>query len=70
MLGSRFAIAAALVAGAPPAIAQRAGENDVTAAEDAFGTNLARGLMGLCRGGSSANAAGRARIDALFFDPV
>lgn len=52
----------------------RTSENAVTAAEDAFGTSVGRETIGLYSAGSvrgfSANAAGNARIDGLFFDPV
>src|SRR5687767_2206983 len=56
------------------ASAQRAADNAVTAAEDAFGTSVGRETIGLYSASSvrgfSANAAGNARIDGLFFDPV
>lgn len=62
-------------AGSPaPAPAGRAGENAVTAAEDAFGTSVGRETIGLYSASSvrgfSANAAGNARIESLYFDPV
>ncbi|MGQ0659359.1 TonB-dependent receptor domain-containing protein [Sphingosinicella sp.] len=76
MAWRRFgAVVAATLAGWEcPADAQRAGENAVTAAEDAFGTSIGRETIGLYSSGSvrgfSANAAGNARIEGLYFDPV
>jgi iron complex outermembrane receptor protein len=69
------AVAAATLAGWEcPADAQRAGENAVTSAEDAFGSSIGRETIGLYSSGSvrgfSANAAGNARIEGLYFDPV
>lgn len=56
------------------ALAQRADENAIVTASDAFGLSLGRDTIGLYRAtsvrGFSANAAGNARIDGLFFDPV
>lgn len=72
-----WAGAAAMAAGlgvATEATAQRVSENAVTSAEDAFGNSVGRETIGLYSAGSvrgfSAFAAGNARIDGLFFDPV
>ncbi|NJO13394.1 MAG: hypothetical protein HC872_07965 [Gammaproteobacteria bacterium] len=54
--------------------AQRASENVVKAAEDAFGVTIGRETLGLYSSGSvrgfSPTAAGNARIDGLYFDQV
>lgn len=67
-------LAAMAAAWATPAEAQRTGENAVTVAEDAFGTSVGRETIGLYNSGNvrgfSANAAGNARIEGLYFDPV
>lgn len=70
-------LAAALTAGilrAEPALAQRADENAVTAAEDAFGTSIGRETIGLYDSsnvrGFSPTAAGNIRIDGMYFDQV
>jgi len=59
---------------AAPADAQRAAENAVTAAEDAFGTSIGAQTTGLYDSsrvrGFSPIAAGNARIDGLYFDQV
>jgi iron complex outermembrane receptor protein len=56
------------------ALAQRASENAVTAAEDAFGVSVGRESIGLYTSdnvrGFSAIDAGNARLDGLYFDPV
>lgn len=56
------------------ACAQRATENAVKAAEDAFGVNVGRETIGLYDPdnvrGFSAIDAGNARIDGIYFDPV
>jgi iron complex outermembrane receptor protein len=66
--------AAALLLTTAPAAAQRASENAVTAAEDAFGSSIGREAIGLYGAGSvrgfSAIAAGNARIESLYFDQV
>lgn len=60
----------------PPTSAQpgRSAENAVTAAEDAFGTSIGRETIGLYSAtsvrGFSAFAAGNARIEGLYYDPV
>ena len=64
------AMAAALVAG--PAWAQRADDNAVKSAEDAFGTSIGTENIGLYRPvevrGFSAIDAGNIRLDGLYFD--
>ena len=63
--------AMALAAGAP-ARAQRADENAVTAAEDAFGTTVGFQSVGLYNAndarGFSPQQAGNLRIEGLYFD--
>jgi iron complex outermembrane recepter protein len=53
---------------------RRAAENAVRTAQDAFGTSIGRETIGLYSAGSvrgfSANGAGNARINGLFYDPV
>jgi len=65
--------AVALAAGAP-ARAQRASENALRAADDAFGTTIGRETIGLYGPsdvrGFSAVDAGNARLEELYFDPV
>ena len=60
------------LAGSPPASAQRAGDNAVTASEDAFGTSVGNESIGLYNAydvrGFSAVDAGNARIAGLYFD--
>jgi iron complex outermembrane recepter protein len=57
---------------APPL--RRSDENAVVQAEDAFGTSVGRETIGLYSPvsvrGFSPNAAGNARIDGLYYDPV
>src|SRR5688572_15728563 len=64
------AMAAALMAG--PALAQRADDNAVKSAEDAFGTSIGTENIGLYRPvevrGFSAVDAGNIRLDGLYFD--
>ncbi|HEY0646356.1 TonB-dependent receptor domain-containing protein [Phenylobacterium sp.] len=64
------AMAAALLAG--PAWAQRADDNAVKSAEDAFGTSVGTENIGLYRPvevrGFSAIDAGNVRLDGLYFD--
>lgn len=60
---------------APPTLdPRRTAENAVRQATDAFGTSIGRETIGLYSAGSvrgfSANAAGNARIDGLYYDPV
>ncbi len=59
---------------APSSNLGRASENAVRRADDAFGTSIGRETIGLYSAGSvrgfSANAAGNARIDGLYYDPV
>jgi iron complex outermembrane receptor protein len=58
--------------GALPAHAQRAGENPVTAAEDAFGTSVGGESIGLYHSGNvrgfSPLAAGNVRLEGLYFE--
>jgi len=62
------------VADSPVIDPRRAAENAVRSAQDAFGTSIGRETIGLYSAGSvrgfSANAAGNARINGLFYDPV
>lgn len=57
-----------------PAAGNRAGENAVRGADDAFGTTIGREEIGLYGAedirGFSPVAAGNVRIDGLYFDPV
>lgn len=57
---------------ATPAVAQRAGENAVTQAQDAFGVSVGNERTGLYSEtevrGFSPIAAGNARLDGLYFD--
>ena len=66
--------AAATIAFAAPAIAQRTGENAVTSADDAFGTSIGNetiGLYGLGEvRGFSPEAAGNIRIDGLYMGGI
>jgi iron complex outermembrane recepter protein len=59
---------------APAIDPRRAQENAVRQATDAFGTSIGRETIGLYSAGSvrgfSANAAGNARINGLYYDPV
>jgi iron complex outermembrane receptor protein len=69
----RMALAAAMVfASARMAQAQRASENAVTQAEDAFGTSVGNEQVGLYSSydvrGFSPTAAGNVRIEGLYFD--
>ena len=61
-----------MCAGLPAANAQRAGENAVAAAEDAFGTAIGTESIGLysttSARGFSPSDAGNVRIDGLYFD--
>jgi iron complex outermembrane receptor protein len=71
----RTALAAALLAShGGPAKAQRASENAVTQADDAFGTSVGNEQVGLYSSfdvrGFSPTAAGNVRIDGLYFDQV
>jgi iron complex outermembrane receptor protein len=72
-LGIAAAVAAAVIVGAAPtAKAQRATENAVTKAEDAFGTQIGNenvGLYGIQNArGFSPEQAGNLRIEGLYFD--
>ena len=61
-----------VLAGALPALAQRASENAVTAASDAFGTTVGNETIGLYSAndarGFSPVQAGNVRINGLYFD--
>src|ERR1041384_7411199 len=71
-LGSKMLLVTFALAASAPALGQRAEENAVTSAEDAFGTTIGRESIGLyseddVRGFSPASA-GNVRIEGLFFD--
>ena len=71
----RAALTASLLAGGTNLVwAQRAGENAVTQADDAFGTSVGNEQVGLYSSfdvrGFSPTAAGNVRIDGLYFDQV
>src|SRR4029079_16383414 len=71
MVAGRAALAVILVASLrAPAWAQRAGENAVTSADDAFGTSVGNEQIGLYSSdevrGFSPGAAGNIRIDGLY----
>jgi iron complex outermembrane receptor protein len=73
----RYAIPVGLLAAAllpTPALAQRANENAVTSADDAFGTSVGLEQIGIYSEfdtrGFSPNKAGNVRIDGIYFDPV
>jgi iron complex outermembrane recepter protein len=71
MVAGRAALAAILAASlGAPAWAQRAGENAVTSADDAFGTSVGNEQIGLYSSdevrGFSPGAAGNIRIDGLY----
>jgi iron complex outermembrane receptor protein len=66
---------AALIVGAAgpsPAFAQRAGENVLTSAEDAFGTTVGNETIGLYSAGNARGfspvRAGNVRLEGLYFD--
>lgn len=74
-IGVRFLTGAAVVwAGSAPAFAQRANENAVTNADDAFGTNVGLETTGIYTEndtrGFSPLKAGNSRIDGIYFDQV
>lgn len=70
----RRLIAAILLITATSASAQRATDNAVTAAEDAFGVSIGRESIGLYSSadvrGFSPVDAGNVRLDGLYFDPI
>ena len=71
----QLVVAAALGGGADCALAQdRADDNAVTQAEDAFGFSVGREAIGIYGPGQargfSPTAAGNVRIDGLYFDPA
>ena len=57
-----------------PALAQRAGENAVASADDAFGSSVGTDSTGIYNDqdtrGFSPLKAGNARLDGIYFDPV
>lgn len=59
---------------ASPALAQRTGENAVTSADDAFGSQVGGETIGIYNTynvrGFSASAAGNLRIEGLYFDEI
>ena len=65
-------VTAILLASATPALAQRAGENAVASAQDAFGTSVGNERVGLyfpqSARGFSPVQAGNVRINGLYFD--
>ena len=71
--GPTFA-AAALCCGGQASAQDRANENAVTQAEDAFGFSVGRETIGIYGPGNargfSPTAAGNVRIDGLYYDPV
>jgi iron complex outermembrane receptor protein len=73
---ARFALvsAAAMAAAAPAEAQERAADNAVTQAEDAFGFSVGRESLGIYSSGNvrgfSPIAAGNVRIDGLYFDPI
>jgi iron complex outermembrane receptor protein len=68
----RFIVTAATLILAAPAFAQRADDNPLTAAQDAFGTTVGDESIGLYFPedvrGFNAIEAGNARLDGLYFD--
>jgi len=73
---SRFALAGAIAAVVLPgdAMAQRAQENAVSSADDAFGSSVGLESTGIYSEqdtrGFSPSKAGNARIDGVYYDPV
>ncbi len=67
-----FLAGLACVAIATPALAQRAGENAINAAQDAFGTQVGNESIGLYNAmdvrGFSPTEAGNLRLEGLYFD--
>ena len=65
-------VAAILLASAAPALGQRANENAVEAAEDAFGTSVGNERVGIYAPGSARGfspvQAGNVRINGMYFD--
>lgn len=72
LLGYSAAVAFALTGGSHMAYAQRAGDNAVSAAQDAFGTSVGSENIGLYSAGNargfSPTEAGNLRIEGLYFD--
>ena len=73
---SRIAFAGVIAAAALPgqALAQRAQENAVSSADDAFGSSVGLESTGIYSEqdtrGFSPSKAGNARIDGVYYDPV
>lgn len=69
LLGAGTAV---ILAGATPALAQRAGENVLSAAQDGFGNSVGNERVGLYNPNSargfSPTAAGNVRIEGMYFD--
>lgn len=67
-----LAVACVVVAAPNPAVAQRASDNAVTAAEDAFGTSIGNESIGLYSAtsvrGFSPVSAGNVRLDGVYLD--
>ena len=67
-------LAAASLAAVPAAAQDRAADNVVTQAEDAFGFSIGHEALGIYNSGNvrgfSPTAAGNVRIDGLYFDPA
>lgn len=72
--GARLCLAAGLLAAPLPALAQRASENAVASADDAFGSNVGLETIGIYNEndtrGFSPLKAGNYRLDGVYFDPV
>jgi iron complex outermembrane receptor protein len=73
-LAIQLAACVIAILAAPPAHAQRAGENAVTQADDAFGTSVGNERIGIYNEnnvrGFSPIQAGNERIEGLYFDKV
>ena len=71
-IGTAIVSAAATLTCGAPALAQRAGENAVTSAQDAFGTTVGNESIGLYGAtdvrGFSPTEAGNLRLEGLYFD--
>lgn len=71
-VAGHLALTLALMLAASPASAQRASENVVTTAQDAFGTPIGNDTIGIYSAqearGFSPRDAGNVRIEGLYFD--
>jgi iron complex outermembrane receptor protein len=71
-LATGYLLGSCLLGLAPPAMAQRANENVVASAEDAFGTSVGNERVGLYNPSSARGfspiVAGNVRIDGFYFD--